>query len=137
MGKWQKELDAKLKLYAADRKKYEALKKRYQAVVDACNAFTSGYAKASTEIADLFSQLQDNSDQCGRAVAELSVYEDDLAAAKKSKDKKQEKEIQKKMDPLIKTYEASKKEANKIVEDYNKQLGDLKKLFEAINKANA
>ena len=79
----------------------------------------------------------DQLEESSRATAELSVYEDDLEAAKKSKDKAKVKKLEKKMAPLIKTVENGTKNGQTLLNDYWKEKDKLTALGDAVTKANA
>lgn len=132
MGKWESELNKILKVSEKDAKAFEEWKAHYEQVVDAAQAFISGYARFAPKFGKSAAALMETAEDCGRAAAELSVYEDDYEEAKKNKDKDGMKKIEAKMKPLIDAFDRSKeanrnaaKEANKEGEGMNSLLKTL------------
>ena len=121
MGKWKSKMKAIIKQSQKDAGLFDSLESRYEGVVDACNALTSAYSKAASDFAGLKDDLQSASKKSVDAVAELSVYEDDMDQAKKDKDKDREKELKKTMSPLEKEYETGGKEGNAVVKKLAKK----------------
>lgn len=137
MGMYQKKLQGLLKASVTHKKTHDAHQARFEKMVDAANAFTSAYSKAASKMTSGMSSMTDSIEECGKLAAELSVYEDELAKAQKSKDKKAIAAAQKKMKPLIAKYQAGAKVGDKTVADWNKARQELDRLASAIGKASA
>jgi len=112
MGKWESELKKVLKQSEEDAKAFEEWTAHYEQVVAAAQAYIGGYAKIAPKLGKTIAALMDTAETCGRAAAELSVYEDDYEEAKKNKDKDAMKTIEAKMKPLIEAFDQGK-EANR------------------------
>ena len=135
MGKWQKELDKVLKISESDAKAFEERTSYYEAVIAAAQGFISGYAKTAPKLGKSISALMDTAEECGRAAAELSVYEDDYEEAKRAKDKGRMKESEQKMSPLVKAFESGKKQNRTAAQEGNKEGHELDKLLGALSGA--
>jgi len=136
MGAWQKELDRILEQSQKNRKVTESKQAEYQGLVDAAQAFVSGYAKAGPQLEKWLSTLMDLAEEAARAAGELMVYEDELEAAKSAGDKGEIKKIEAKMKPLIATFESVKKEGLKTSEECNKKLDELDALRDTVKSAS-
>jgi hypothetical protein len=137
MGSWQKELDRLLAQSEHNKKWIEKQTAYYQKVVDASQSFVGAYTKAGPQFGKAQSTLLDLAEEAARAVAELTVLEDELEAAKKSGDKAEVKKIEAKMKPLIANYESAKKEGLKLAEDSNKLDDELQELVKGMTGAIA
>jgi len=136
MGKkWEGELKKVLKLSESDAKNFEDRTSYYENVISAANAFTSGYAKSATKLGKSLSTLMETAEVCGRAAAELSVYEDDYENAKSSNDTAEMKRIESKMKPLVDTFENGKKENRSAAQDGNKESQEIEKLLDGLRAA--
>ncbi len=135
MGKWESELNKVLKMSESDVKAFEEWTTHYQGIVDAAQAFVSGYAKAAPKLGKVNSTLMESAEDCGKAAAELSVYEDEYEEAKKNKNKDEMKQIEAKMKPLIEAFEQSKDRNRTAAKDGNKEGDALNELAAAISGA--
>lgn len=135
MGSWQKELDRVLAQSVQNKKFINESTDYYQRVVNAAQGFIGAYTKAGPEFGKLQSELMDLAEEAALAAGELSVLEDELAAAEKAGDKAEVKKIQAKMKPFIAKFEEAKKEGLKLAEDGNKTDDELKKLVGAVEGA--
>jgi Zn-dependent M32 family carboxypeptidase len=132
MGKWDSELNKVLKVSEQDAKAFEEWKAHYEQVLDAAQAFVGGYAKFAPKFAKTVATLMETAEQCGRAAAELSIYEDDYEEAKKNKDKDEMKKIEAKMKPLIETFDRGKEANRNAANEGNKEGDGMNSLLEAL-----
>ena len=109
MERWEVKLEKVLKLSAENKQMMDESEAKWQQVLNAAQAFIGAHGKGAAKVAKSYSALTDAEEQAGRAVAELSVYEEEYDSAKKSKDKDKMKELDEKMKPLIKSWEDAKK----------------------------
>jgi hypothetical protein len=135
MGKWESTLEKVLKYSADSKKSADDKMGRCQTAVDAAHAFISAHGKSAPKVAKAMSELIDASEDCGRAVAELSVYEDEYEQAKKDKVKAQIKKLEAKMKPLEEAFENGRKEVHKAADDVNKAYDEIMKLVDPLKAA--
>ena len=132
MGKWESELDKVLKISEQDANSFKEWTTHYQQVVDAAQAFISGYAKSAPKLGKNLAALMDTAEECGRAAAELSVYEDDYEEAKKKSDKSEMKKIEANMKPLIKAFDQGKQANRDAAKEGNKEGQAINSLLETL-----
>ena len=132
MGKWESELNKVLKISEQDAKSFKEWTTHYQQVVDAAQAFISGYTKSGPKLGENMAALMDTAEECGRAAAELSVYEDDYEAAKKKKDKVEMNKVEAKMKPLIKAFDQGKQANRDAAKEGNKEARGINSLLETL-----
>ena len=137
MGKWQGELNKILSQSQKDAKSFNEETAKFEKMVAAAGALSSAYSKFAPKIGKSIAALMETAEECGRAAAELSVYEDDYDKAKKKKDKDGMKKAEAKMKPLIKSFENGKKGNRKAAQDGNKDYHDFLKSVEALSKSLA
>jgi hypothetical protein len=135
MGIWQKELDRLLAQSEKNKIFTEKQQKHYQKVADACQAFVSGWMKANAQFSKNLTSLMDIAEEAAKSAAELLVLEDELMVAQDFGDKAEIKNVEGKMKPHIKAFEASKKEGLKTAEEGNKIDDEMIKLSEAVTAA--
>jgi len=135
MGTWETKLQQVLKYSQDIATGQDKADKHYAKVIAAGNAVSTAHAKTGPIVAKNISAMMDTLEDAGRIAAELSVYEDDLAAAKKAKDKSKVKDISKKMKPLIKSFDDIRVQTKKCQEKNNKEYNALNKLKDALAKA--
>jgi phage-related tail protein len=120
MAKWESELQKVVDRSAANKKAIDGQMLLYAKAVDAAQAFIGAHSKSAPKLTTALAAMMDGREDCGRAAAELMVYEEDLDKAKKGKDKAKMKEIEAKMKPLINSFESSRKEINSAIDDLKK-----------------
>lgn len=136
-GKYDQLLTKMLSMYSTHRKTYDMHKSKFEKTVDAANAFSSAYTKAAAKMGTDMTKMMDSNEECATIVAELSVYEADLAQAEKKKDKKKIDAAKKKMKPLIQKLEGAGKQNKQLTQAWNKDKEGLVKLMSAIASAGA
>jgi hypothetical protein len=135
MGKWESKLQELLKISADNKQMMDEFNAKWQQVLAAAQAFISAHGKVSPKVAKSYSQLTDAEEQGCRAVAELSVYEEEYEAAKKARDKDQMKALDEKMKPLIKSWEDAKKKHQASGDEMRKQGTEIESSIEALTAA--
>lgn len=135
MGKWEDKLQKILKLSAENKQMNDEYEARWQQVVSAAQAFMTTHARLSIKVKKSYADLMDAEEKGGVAVAELSVYEDDYEAAKKAKDKDQMDQLDKKMKPLIKSWDDAVKRHQSAGEEMKKSGLEIESAREALGAA--
>jgi hypothetical protein len=135
MGKWDSKLQEILKLSAENKQMMDEFEAKWQQVLSAAQAFIGAHGKGAAKVAKSYSALTDAEEQGGRAVAELSVYEEDYESAKKSKEKDKMKELDEKMKPLIKSFEDAKKKHLAAGDEMRKQGAEIESSIAALSAA--
>jgi hypothetical protein len=135
MGKWDDKLKDVVKLSAENKQMMDEAEVHWQQVLSAAQAFISAHGKGAAKVAKSYSQLMDVEEEGGRAVAELSVYEEEYEAAKKAKDKDQMKQLDDKMKPLIKSWEGAVKKHQSAGDDMRKQGAEIGSSIDALRAA--
>jgi hypothetical protein len=137
MNKW----DEKLKQIVEASKVNVQLNEKFDArcgkLITAAQAFIGAHAKGAGKLAKCMSEMMDSAEEAGKAVAELSVYEDDYEAAKKDKDKDKMKELDEKIKALAKSFEASQKKHNSAKDELIKTRDEIKGTIDALGAAAA
>ncbi len=137
MGKWNDQLKRILETTERNKQRVEELEARCGEMVTAAQAFIGTHAKGAGKLSKGWAEVMDAAEESARAVAELSVCEDEYEAAKKAKDKNQMKEADDKMKPLIKTFESAKKTHIGALDELTKTTQDLNGALEALAAASA
>ena len=137
MAKWDGELKRVVERSAENKKLIDDRMKLYEKAIEAAQAFIGAHAKSAPKISKALAEIMDAEEDCGRAAAELSVYEEDLEKAKKANDKAEVKKIEAKMKPLIKTFEDGRKEMKTAADDATKAAAEIAKPAVALQTAIA
>jgi hypothetical protein len=135
MGKWSEKLEEVVALSAENKKMMDESKAKWQTVLSAAQAFIGVHGKGAAKVAKSYAELMDAEEAGARAVAELSVYEEEYDAAKKAKDKDQMKELDDKMKPLIKSWEDAKKKHRAAGDEMRKQGAEIDSSIGALTAA--
>jgi hypothetical protein len=137
MGKWDDLHQRILETTENNKQVIEEFEARCAKVVNAAQAFIGAHAKGAGKLSKGLAEAIDAAEDSGKAVADLSGYEKEYEAAKKAKDKNKMKELDDKMKPLIKTFEAAKKKHIGILDELRKTRDEIKVTIEALCSASA
>jgi hypothetical protein len=135
MGKWEDKLQKILQLSADNKKMNDEYEARWQKTFSAAQAFMTTHARLSVKVKKSYSDLMDAEEKGGVAVAELSVYEEEYDVAKKAKDKDQMDQLDKKMKPLIKSWDDAVKKHASAAEEMKKTGEEIESAREALAAA--
>jgi hypothetical protein len=137
MGKWDDKLQQILEVSKVNVQLNEKFDARCGKLVTAAQAFIGAHAKGAGKLSKNLAEMMDSAEEAGRAVAELSVYEDEYEAAKKAKEKDKMKELDDKMKPLIKSFEAAQKKHNSAKDELIKTRDEIKGTIDVVGAAAA
>lgn len=135
MGKWDAEMKKVVGYSERASKQHKDKRKAWTALM-AASAQVAKSAKGTVpRLQTYIDEMMSICEEIGRATAELSVYEDELAQAKKDRDK--QKQLAKKMKPLERKFEGSKKRIKAAHENYVSDERALRTQLQSLRSALA